>query len=398
MSPEPTDEDEIQQHNEEGIVPQNILSSSIADSMASMTDETDAAMEKIRRILTEIFIRFKKFDRMRLQSNGWWVRFAIDHIFDIFDDNSSTESTFFEVKQLLYIPRGNNDDSFEFSERDCRLISSLKDCLEVYMVLDGEIPEEGTDLSKKYWSAISTCANLRKLYLCRLNRGPDLFLNEDMGNCLKLLKISEFHTYSNNERDSSAEWLVESFKDNFKLRKLFICPFITHIVEQLSTPSVLKMVERLHSVEIAVCTYSYTEFQQGVLGQNIYKIMRALPESGYVNVEHFIIIPETVEEVDQEEIGALSFWIRISDQTRKRIRLYARTRNFNLPDGIQAIAIPRERIDSLQQHFTGIQIEHKTNRAILKFNNAKVSFYFTLLAWKKYLSPEYVSRSKEHTG
>jgi hypothetical protein len=214
------------------------------------------------------------------------------------------------------------------------------------------------------------------------------------------LKISEFHTYGNNERNTSVEWLVESFENNSNLRKLFINPFITNIIQHLSNPSMLKMIARLHSVELAMCTHSYTELQ-GILGENIFKIIRALPNNSYVNIEHLIVIPETetVEDADKAEMRALSFWIKISDQTRKRIRLYARTLNFFLSRGEnKATIIPRQAMDGLQQEFAGIRMEHLTDRTIFKFNDAKVSLFFKLLAWKRYLTTEYVSKNLEHTG
>ncbi len=49
---------------------------------------------------------------------------------------------------------------------------------------------------------------------------PYIILNSDMRDCLKSLNIREFHAFENIALN--AEWLIESFQNNFKLRKLYI--------------------------------------------------------------------------------------------------------------------------------------------------------------------------------
>ena len=110
------------------------------------------------------------------------------------------------VKKLVY-SAGTLCDSTncsKFSELDCSLIEILAPLLKEFLVYDKELPQVGNELSKSFWSAISKCAGLKKLYFCRQRReSPFLFLNDDMRDCLKSLKIREFHAYNHEKNFKS---------------------------------------------------------------------------------------------------------------------------------------------------------------------------------------------------
>jgi hypothetical protein len=216
--------------------------------------------------------------------------------------------------------------------------------------------------------------------------------------CLQSLKISEFHSYDINDENLVPEWFVQSFNSNLNLRKLYISPYTSGALNWiLATPSVLEIISRLRSVEITISTH---ELEDSATIDRIRMIFQALGVSCFANVEEFICVHGTNQKAnDADTMKALAFWIRLSDETQRAVRLYARF-NYHGDRTAKSRAISRQAIDDLSKlvEFPGIKIEHRASRSIVQFNHARISIYIKLLTWKPYLAPEYVCKRGHHVG
>ena len=147
--------------------------------------------------------------------------------------------------------------------------------------------------------------------------------------------------------------------------------------------AVLSIISRLRSIELGVWIYceKFYEINDAMTAKknNIRKIFRALPEYGFLNLEFVICNSDATPMADEAEtVKALSFWIKLSDETKKPIRIYARMHRHNHQH--EATAITRQAFDQLgnEEEFTGATIEHFTNHSILHFNNARITLFFKI--------------------
>jgi hypothetical protein len=95
---------------------------------------------------------------------------------------------------------------------------------------------------------------------------------------------------------------------------------------------------------------------------------------------------------------ALAFWIKLSDETQIPIRIYARIWQRRFHQG-NAVMISHQAVDELSKNeeFSGIKIEHLSNRTNLLFNRARITLRYKLLSWKPYLTAEYLCQI-HHVG
>jgi hypothetical protein len=167
---------------------------------------------------------------------------------------------------------------------------------------------------------------------------------------------------------------------------------VSDTLSDLADPTVLPIIARLRSVEITVIAYHY----EATIRErpNILRILRALPEKSYLNVEDIIYMNQeqaTAAEADMEAVKALSFWIRLSNETKRGVRLYGR---YLLDSGHQreSVAYSEQAIEDLskQEDFAGIRIKRHGNRTIFQLNNARITLYNKLLDFKPYLTTAYI--------
>uniref|UniRef100_A0A914W1V0 Uncharacterized protein n=1 Tax=Plectus sambesii TaxID=2011161 RepID=A0A914W1V0_9BILA len=265
------------------------------------------------------------------------------------------------------------------TEPDFRLIARFAPMLKA-LLLECVMPRTEYN-AKKLWISVAKCGNLERLYFLPKNNigyqdlfgqivvtPIDIFSIVYLRECLRVLKIRAFHCSAASKVFHSG--LADAFAGNSNLRRLFINGASNKFFSAASARPVLCRLRTL------VRDYFAERKRPQDEEAELTTILQALPPTGSLTIFHLVDWhpnpwwhreDQTISN-EKSTLDALQFWLKLSNQTARSIKLCLRFYRDPVPSVNDALAALSESGSAL----SNVILERTVTKVVLRYQQARI--------------------------